>query len=169
MLGMIMGKKLILPRWWCRWSNHWINRKQLRYGNSNCSRTYLLSGTLSDAARGSSDSLHMPDDVDMYGVTLYIKGTYQAPDSNQTIPFVAKTSLANGKNRDLFEPDNVDVPIHVGISETPVRVRIVRYLDTLFDGADFATMDSEALGKSVLWSILNHMQMVVLEGEIHNG
>lgn len=119
------------------------------------------------AARGSSDGLNMPTDKDMYGVTLYIEGTYQAPDSEIAISFTAETNLANGQMRDLFAPDDLTNPIHVGIGETPVRIGIVRYLDTLFDDADFATMDSAALGKTILWSMLDDMQMVVLEGDIH--
>lgn len=125
-----------------------------------CTGHYLM-------ARGSSDGLNMPDDVDMYGVTFYIEGTYQIPDGDESLPFVAQTNLANGKNRDLLLLDNLDTPIHVGIGETPARVGIVRYLDTLFNGADFATMDSEALGQSILWAMLSDMQMIILDGKVH--
>jgi len=127
---------------------------------SYCQGHYLM-------ARGSSDSLNMPEDVDMYGLTLYIEGTYHTPDNLTPIAFTAQTNLANGKIRDLYTSDTLDTPIHVGISETPVRVAIVRSLDSMFDGIEFDSMTGEDIGKAVLWTLLEELRFVILDGEIH--
>lgn len=126
-----------------------------------CQGHYLM-------ARGSSDSVNMPDDVDMYGLTLYVEGTFTTPDDLRPMKFIGETNLANGKIRDLFAPDDVEKPIHVGISDEPVRIGIVRSLDTMFDGIEFETASHEDIGKAVLWSLLDDTRFVVLDGEIHN-
>lgn len=119
-------------------------------------------------APGSDDTPNMPSDKDMFGVSLYIEGTYQSDDMPQAQPFRAQTSLGNGKNLPLIQADDASQKsVHVEIGNTPVKIGIIRQLDSLFDGADFATMDEEELGKAILWQMMADLRIVVLSGVAH--
>lgn len=105
---------------------------------SYCQAHYLV-------ARGDSST------ADMYGISLWIEGTYTfdgyAERGAEAVPFSLQTSLANGR---MFE-------IQLGNEGI---VTISRRLDTLFTGVDFATMSEEEMGRAALWSLMDGVIVV---------
>lgn len=103
-----------------------------------CQAHYLI-------ARTDSTIEGMSQTDPLWGVSLYLTGTYQQGNS-APVPFTLQTSLANGKIADLD---------HTALHSQPIAdVIITRRLDTLFNGLDFATMESAELGKAALWNLI---------------
>ncbi len=123
-----------------------------------CTAHYLV-------ARSDSVTLNMPENVDMYGLSLYVSGTYQKADSDETVAFILQTSLANGKIADIRDETDGE-PVRVEITNDIVQVEVQRQLDTLFDGVDFETMDSDEQARTVLWSLIQDTQVLVTKGKI---
>lgn len=123
-----------------------------------CTAHYLV-------ARSDSVTLNMPENVDMYGLSLYVAGAYQKADSDETVPFVLQTSLANGKIADIRDESDGE-PVRVEITNDSVQVEVQRQLDTLFDGVDFEMMDSDEQARTVLWSLIHDTQVLVTKGKI---
>ena len=90
--------------------------------------------------------------VNMLGKSLYITGDYQAPGSNQRIPFVIQSKLAWGALLDLTLSANATVQtLDSTIRRTSgPRVVIRRNLGTMFDQIDFAKMSATTQGRTVL-------------------
>ena len=59
-------------------------------GPAYCTTHYLIS-----RAYGFTNNL--PTDIDMIGRSLYIAGEYRAPESETWVPYVASTSVNNGR------------------------------------------------------------------------
>ena len=120
-----------------------------------CTAHYLV-------ARSDGLTTNMPDDIDMYGKSLYLEGTYQAADSDAVVAFSLQTSLANGKIVDI-RPSIDSEPVRLEVSDEGIHINIQRQLDTLFDGVDFLTMDSDEQARTVLWSLIRDTQVLVSE------
>ena len=125
---------------------------------SYCQGHYLV-------ARGSSDTVGLPEDIEMYGTSLYIAGTYQANGSDEVMNFAVETSLANGDIIDLMS-ETGDF-IHAEISDETIEITITRQLDSLFDGIDFSTMPDDDIARSVLWALMDNTRLIVTGGAIH--
>ncbi|MCI0710894.1 MAG: hypothetical protein L0154_12100 [Chloroflexi bacterium] len=122
-----------------------------------CEAHYLI-------ARAGSETRFQPEDVDMYGVSLYVEGTYQNVDSDETFPFTAQTHLANGKQLTLHLPDST-MPVHVEVGEERVEILVQRQLDRLFDGIDFTSTGD--IGRAILWNIIASTEFIVTGGNAH--
>ncbi|MCA9691437.1 MAG: hypothetical protein KC636_17670 [Myxococcales bacterium] len=111
-----------------------------------CSVHYLV---------GRADSLtaDLPDDVDLYGLTLYLEGYYQAPGDDAATSFLVTESGASARLVDLDEALDDDglARVEADAGDEPLRaeVTITRALDHLLDGVTFEE-DSDALGRAVL-------------------
>jgi hypothetical protein len=123
-----------------------------------CTAHYLV-------ARSDSVTRNMPDDIDMYGQSLYLEGTYQVVDSEAVVPFTLQTSLANGTIADIRLSTNTE-PMRVEISDEVIHIDIQRQLDTLFDGVDFETMDADEQARTVLWSLIRDTRVLVTSGKV---
>lgn len=119
-------------------------------------------------ARADGDTLNLPDDLDLHGMSLTIEGTYQRADMDAPVTFTAQTALANGAITTLSRVDLAGFrDVHVEISDEPVYVTIQRRLDTLFDGVDFAAMSRDEIGQAVLWSLIDGTRLLVTGGNLH--
>ena len=126
-----------------------------------CQGHYLI-------ARADSQIEHQPQDVDMFGTSLYIAGSYQAESASIATPFRIQTSLANGvlDNLDVPYIENTDMtPVHLVTGNQNAVVLIRRQLDSLFNGVDFASVSSDKIGKAVLWSLVADTDITITEGE----
>lgn len=120
-----------------------------------CTAHYLV-------ARSDSLTTNMPDDIDMYGLSLYLEGTYQAANSDELVAFALQTSLANGKITDI-RPSTDSEAVRLAIGDEANHIHVQRQLDTLFHGVNFATMDTDEQARTILWSLIRDTQVFVSE------
>ncbi len=113
-----------------------------------CQAHYLV-------ARAGNTTANLPNQIELMGTSVYIAGTVRYPDKMISTSFVIETTLANGTVMAL--------PSQVDISETATIIVISRDLGTLFNGVDFATMDADAQGQAVLWSLIAHTQVSIAD------
>lgn len=95
--------------------------------------------------------------------SLYIEGRYQRGGDAQ--PFMLNTAQAWGALDDLSSVDGASV--HVQPGSEPIRVRVIRPLDTLFDDADFAAMDADTFARTVLRHLAEDTRFEVVSGSVH--
>lgn len=115
-------------------------------------------------ARGASDTLNQDDTRDMFGTSIYIAGTYIAPNTDEAIAFTLETQHANGTVQAFTENDE---QVHIALSNEPMVISIVRSLDTLFNDVDFVNDNPDDASFQVLRNILNHTSFEVLAGTTH--
>lgn len=117
-------------------------------------------------ARGATDTINLPNEVDMYATSLYLEGRYTMPNSTDTIPFVLQTGHANGVLDEFSQ--NGDA-VHIALSDEVLEVAITRSLDTLLDDIEFDSMDSDDAAFQVLRNIVNNTTFEVLSGKTHTN
>lgn len=117
-------------------------------------------------ARGATDTNNLPDDVDMYGSSVYLEGTYIAPDSDTAIEFTLQTGNANGAIDDFVQNE---IPVHIALSDETITIEITRSLDTLLDNIDFADMNTDDASFQVLRNIINGTRFEVVSGQVHEN
>lgn len=127
---------------------------------SYCYGHYLLAQTPDSAF------VAVPDDLEMRDSTLRVVGTYQTPAMAAPQAFSAETALANAVYEELRLAGQ-SAAIHADIGNQTLTVTIQRQLATLFDTADFATMDSAELGRAILWQLVADTEIVVTGGATH--
>ena len=103
-------------------------------------------------ARGQRETLALPDDIDMVGMSVLLEGTYQLADEEPTA-FSISTTRAYGLLTDLMPADAQDA-LEVDLGYNDVIMRVTRNLDRLFDGVDFETMTEEQQASQVLEQIV---------------
>ena len=109
-----------------------------------CRAHYLL-------ARAETGALGLPEDIDMMGTSLYIKGTVARGDEPATT-FTIWSTLPTGQLLAWSEPAT---PIDV--TDLGVDVTITRDLGRLFDGVEFATMSTESVEKTILLGLADRL------------
>jgi len=109
---------------------------------------------------------NLPDDFDMTGNSLYIRGEYIANDGTAT-PFTVTTNVGWGTQDDLTLPQS-DRNIHVAVGNEAITISIQRSLATLFDGIDFETADEITLSHSLLRNLTDNTCFIVLTGKTHS-
>ncbi|MFT7623810.1 MAG: hypothetical protein ACI9WU_002995 [Myxococcota bacterium] len=121
-----------------------------------CGAHYLL-------ARADDDTLALPDDVEMYGSTLYLAGSWTAPGQTEPTPFAIRSLLAAGALRDLED-------LSSQVAETgSVRIEAVRDRAALFDGITLQDHTDEELGWRVLDALVgDNLQLRVSPEEDHH-
>lgn len=113
---------------------------------SYCQSHYLIAG----APPGATG---LPDDVNMLGTSVYLKGSYQAPGSPEWAPFKIHTALPNGLLAPLSPTgESLAAPMQTPI--TSVTLTTERSLRTLLNGVDFTTMNDDAIQRQVLTAII---------------
>lgn len=117
-------------------------------------------------ARGANDTGNLPDDVDMFGTSIYIEGTYIAPDSNEPLEFILQTGHANGASDEFIQ---YTIPVHIALSEQDIEIDITRSLDSLLDDIDFLSMDSDDAAFQVLRNIVAGTRFEVVSGQVHQN
>ncbi|MED5463575.1 MAG: hypothetical protein VX699_02895 [Myxococcota bacterium] len=110
-----------------------------------CQSHYLIAGA-PPQAKG------LPEDVNMLGTSLYLQGHYQAPDSPEWVRFKIHSALPNGVLTPLVPPGDSTAPVEV--ETTSLTLTTSRSLATLLNGVDFTTMDTHAIQRQVLTSII---------------
>ncbi|MCA9517270.1 MAG: hypothetical protein KC635_20160 [Myxococcales bacterium] len=101
------------------------------------------------AAAASEYTRDLPDDVDLLGEALHLEGTWRAPGSDEAVPFVWTSPIANGLLVDLDDVALAAPPEGAAHAE----VRFVHELDAWFDGLDLATMTESAVGRALMVAI----------------
>lgn len=105
-------------------------------------------------ARSDDDTLGLPEEPALAGLSLWVAGRYQAPGAEEgdEVPFeIAATSPFGA----LFELPTGDMAEG---SDEPMRATIVieRELDTLLDGVDFEHDDDDARARQVVENAVAH-------------
>lgn len=131
-----------------------INAPAINY----CQAHYLV-------ARAYDSAKNLPADVDMLGNSLYLSGTYFAPNSDTPQDFIIQTDLANGTVTDLVYNS---ASVHVAIGAEKADIRVVRDLSSLLDNVDFAEMDDAERGKAVLWQLIQDTHVEIISDTIHH-
>jgi hypothetical protein len=129
-----------------------------------CELHYLIARADSEAA-GAFNAADMA--AGMAATSLRIEGAYTAPGASEAIPFSLDSSLAMGVIRELVDAKLAQV--HTEIGAQAIEISIVRRLDTLFDGVDFATMDADAQAWAMLRAIIRDTHFVVTGGSRHHS
>lgn len=117
-------------------------------------------------ARGEADSLNSPDDVDMYGTSVYLQGTYVAPEHDEPIAFTLQTGHANGI---ISEFSHNSDSVHIALSDEPLEIAITRSLDSMLDDIDFVSMTTDDAAFQVLRNLVNNTTFEILSGKTHTN
>ena len=104
-------------------------------------------------ARGDPMTQTQTDYSPMENRSLFMQGTYQAPDANDAIPFDIDISIAYGllessKHNDIL----TEIPIENG---TSIHVQITRPMADIFDGIEFENVSALSLGRRVLRGLVD--------------
>jgi hypothetical protein len=109
-------------------------------------------------AKASNTTEALPDALDMTDRTLYVRGQAFAPGSGELIEFEGSTSLGNGVLSSLAYEDS-ETFVHQGLDGS-LEIIVLRDLRTIFDGIDFSSAGSNAIGWRALDNLLFHTQIV---------
>ena len=111
-------------------------------------------------APGIETAQHLPHEVEMLGMTLWLEGDYLAPGTSTSVPFTIQTNLAWGEVAELMtlssEPLNTLQRDNVAL-----QITVRRDLETLFDGVDFETMPDIEQAKTVLRSLIQNTDVII--------
>lgn len=117
-------------------------------------------------ARGASDTGNQAETIDMFGRSIYLQGVYSAADSEEATPFILETRHANGTVQSFMQNEQA---VHLGLSEEPMEIAIVRSLGTLFDDIEFENDSPDDAAFQVLRNVLNNTHFEVVAGQIHQN
>ncbi len=109
--------------------------------------------------KAPNNALNLPAHMDFVEQTLYIEGSYQLPNG-EVQPFVAETNLNNGVLEAIISASDVTQAVNVPIGAEVASIQIRRGLGNSFDGIDFVDMDSKALGRMVLWNLVDRVEIL---------
>ena len=115
-------------------------------------------------ARADEDTLELPTEVDLDRVSVYIRGSWQAPDSAAAVPFQFETALAAGVLFDLFPLGAFDTErsgVEFDTSLQGAQVVITRDLGRFFDGLDFVETEGAALERALLRTFMQNTRIEV--------
>lgn len=96
----------------------------------------------------------------LMGDSLYLAGTYQAPDSTEAVPFAIMSHSPNGTIVDLSAAGSSE-HTHIISGAGDATVQIVRTVDSLVDGVDFAHLTDSEAGWAALRGVINATVMRV--------
>ena len=116
------------------------------------------------AARSDDKAQWLPEDVDLYRQSLFLKGTYTPPGSVEAQPFEISSALGNGVVSPLYpegEFGDADAAFKLQTASGDTRIHIRRSLPTLFDQLDFLNMSDEQLARQMLKNVVNHAEIVL--------
>ena len=119
-------------------------------GGVYCRAHYLV-------AKAETKTLNLPSTFNMVGTSLYIKGQAIGEDG-QAWPFTIWSTLPIGELLAWTTPVSA-----IDLSRGSVDVVITRDLGTLFDGVNFATMESEAMEKTILLGLAQRLRVEVTQ------
>ncbi len=102
-------------------------------------------------AEATEDMEDLPASPDMMGLSLWLEGTFQAPGSEELVPFQVSTASAHGRFDDL-ETSVVERAPGDGPFLADVLIR--RRLSTLFDGVELGSLSSEDAAREVLANVV---------------
>jgi hypothetical protein len=115
-------------------------------------------------ARSDDKAQWLPEDVDLYRQSLYLRGSYLAPDATESVPFEILSALGNGVISPLYPQGQYGVAtaaLQHNSGDGDLTVRIRRDLGTLFDQLDFRNMSDEELARQTLKNIVNNVEIVL--------
>ena len=96
----------------------------------------------------------MPDSPELVGQTLWLTGTATSPDGVE-VSLSERNNWADGSAMPFTYPEG---------SPEEATVTVTRELGTIFDGVDFGSLTSEALGQAVLANLTKHASVDVTPG-----
>jgi len=100
----------------------------------------------------------LPRDVSMVGASLHLQGAYKRRSDSQSTPFTIRTKEAFGE----YAPRRPGTSVLLKFDrQGPMRVQIVRDLDSLFDGLDFTRLKKDLWGRHVLRNITSSLNVSV--------
>lgn len=111
-------------------------------------------------APGVETARHLPHEVEMIGVTLWLKGDYLAPGTSTSMPFTIQTNLAWGEAAELMTPSSESLDT-LQRDNVALQLTVRRDLEALFDGVDFETMSDIEQAKTVLRSLTQNTDVII--------
>ena len=100
----------------------------------------------------------------MLGTSVYLEGSYHVAGSEEWIPFLIHTPLANGVLNNLFsdfEDQENSIQQEFQTNGEALLIRVERSLGGFFNGLEFSGMSASQLERQVLRNIVNHTQSTV--------
>lgn len=116
-------------------------------GDVYCGGHYVIAPSLAAEQAAIQDG---DDDPELVAASLFMRGSWIEPGGSEPVPFSLRDEQAYGKLHDIAES------FEIAPTATPgelMEVRLVRHVDAIFDGVDFATMsDADAS-----WQVLRNL------------
>ena len=106
----------------------------------------MLAGPLTADIEGASD------DESRIGKTLWLRGSYLAPGSDEAVSLDVSTRSAYGAFAVLQSNDGVPAPLASG--HASAQVQFARSRGRMFDGIDLASEEPGAIATAVLRNLL---------------
>ncbi len=132
----------------------------VRLGPSRYCQVHYLIG------RADTQTLDMPTDLDLEGVSLLLEGTW-TPPGGEPAPFKVETGLATAVLFDLFPPGGfgkITSAFELELEGTVgALVRVERVPGALLDGVAPDEMGEEAMARQILRNIIRSTRIEVLE------
>jgi hypothetical protein len=126
-----------------------------------CSVHYLV-------AAGDKETRALPDAIQMVDRSLYVQGTWKAPDSDVVVPFTVDSALGWGALTELYPPGSYKTPgaqFEVEPVDAGVLVVVRRRAQVMFDGVDFASDGENVLPTRILSAMFAGIEIGVIVDE----
>ncbi|MCB0194504.1 MAG: hypothetical protein KDJ65_21320 [Anaerolineae bacterium] len=111
-------------------------------------------------APGIETARHLPQDIPMEGLTLWLEGDVLAPDASSPTPFIIDTNLAWGNAANLMPLTSESLKT-LQRDNVALQITVRRDLESLFDGIDFDTMTDSERAKAVLRSLTQNTDVII--------
>lgn len=108
----------------------------------------------------------LPEEVNMVGVTLFLKGEVKPANKADAPaqPFTIQSNLAWGTVKEVQQSSSTtqNLPPVAIPQGAPTQLVVERSLDTLLNGVDFVTMTADEQAKTILRNVTNAVHVYVI-------
>ncbi|MEZ4711441.1 MAG: hypothetical protein R3A44_29880 [Caldilineaceae bacterium] len=116
------------------------------------------------AAYAPETAANLPANAEMVGRTLYLSGSYLAPNAAESTPFTISSNLAWGNMFNLTL--HADATSTIELANTlDTQITLRRTLDNLFDDVDFANMTESEVARTILRTLTSSAIVEVRFGD----
>lgn len=116
------------------------------------------------AAYAPETAANLPANAEMVGRTLYLSGSYLAPNAAESTPFTISSNLAWGNMLDLTL--HADATSTIELANTlDTQITLRRTLGNLFDDVDFVNMTESEVARTILRTLTSSAIVEVRFGD----
>lgn len=114
----------------------------------------------------TADAMRLPNNTDMVGKTLYLRGEYVSPGSGQAVPFEISSDQLAAQTVPFHNTKGKDIRLNFTGENAPKEVIIGIAYDGWLDNVDFAKMHESVRAKTVMANILQSLHYHT--GHVHD-